>query len=171
MEKKQTHLVYGMVTAVIMVIINLVIYLAGWAFIDGVPYVTEIPLLVGLILNAMAYSKANDGYVTFGNVFSSCFKATMIVTVIMVVWCIVTIYAMPEMKEKVLEVTRQKMLKNPQVTDDIMEMSMNFTRKYWNAIAIASAIIGTLFFGTIFSLIAGGIAKKNGEMPFPEDNV
>ena len=166
MEKKNTHIVYGFITGIAMVIVGLIVYLAGDAFKPGMQYISYIPFLIGIILNAVAYSKANDGYVTFGNVFGSCFKGTMIVTIVMLAWSVVSMMIFPEMKDKALAMVHDQMAKNGKTSDDQIEMAMNITKKYWNVFLIAGAIFGTLFYGAIFSLIGGAVAKKNGEKPF-----
>ncbi len=166
MEKKNTHIVYGFITGIAMVIVGLIVYLAGAAFKPGMQYISYIPFLIGILLNAVAFSKANDGYVTFGNVFGSCFKASMIVTIVILAWSVVSMMIFPEMKEKAMTMAHDEMMKKQNVTDEQIDMSMNIMKKYWNVFLIAGAIFGTLFFGAIFSLIGGGIAKKNGERPF-----
>ncbi len=170
MEKKNTHIMYGLFTGIAMVIIGLIIYLAGAAFKPGVPYIAYIPFLVGIILNAVAFSKANDGFVTFGNVFGSCFKATMIVTLVMVAWSLLSMTIFPEMKEKAIEMAREQMAKNQKMTDEQIDTYIAMTKKYWNVFLIAGAIFGNLFYGVIFSLIGGAVAKKNGAPPVTSDN-
>lgn len=171
MENKQTHIAYGLVSGILMVIVGVIIYLTGKAFVMGMQYVAYIPLLGGIIMNGIAYSKANDGYVTFGNVFGSCFKMSMIVGILMVGWSLLSVFLFPEMKDKAIEMARQQMAKNPKMTDEIMDMSLNYTRKYWNVILVAGSIFGALFYGAIFSLIAGAVATKKGERPFGAQNV
>ena len=165
MEKKQTHIIYGLIIGITMAVVSLIVYMTGISFKPGMEYVSDVPFIVGIILNGMAYSKANDGFVTFGNVFGSCFKATMIVALVMAAWAIVTIYAFPEMKEKAIELTREAMSKNPKVSDDVLQATINSTKKYWTPIVLSSAIFGTLFAGAVFSLIGGAVARKKGERP------
>lgn len=165
MEKKNTHIMYGFITGIVMVIIGLIIYLVGAAFKPGMQYISYIPFLVGIILNAMAFSKANEGYVTFGNIFGSCFKASMIVAIVIVAWSVASMYIFPEMKVKAMEMARQSMI-DKKMPDDQIDTAMNITTKYWNVFLIAGAIFGTLIFGAIFSLIGASIPEKKGEKPF-----
>jgi hypothetical protein len=113
----------------------------------------------------MAFSKANDGYVTFGKVFGSCFRAVMIIALVMVVWNIICIYGFPEMKQKGLEAAREGMAKNPKVTDEQIDKFMQITNKWYNTMVIAGTVFGTLIMGAIFSLIGAAVAKKKGEPP------
>jgi len=166
MEQKQTHFTYGLITAIVMVIVGLILYLTGLAFKSSeMKYVAQVPFLIGIIMNAVAFSKANDGYVTFGNVFGSCFKMAMIVALIMVVWSIVQVFVFPDMKDKVMDMVRQEMAKKSNVTDEQIEMTLGYMKKYWTTMIIAGALFSTLFWGAIFSLIGGAIAKKNGQRP------
>jgi hypothetical protein len=170
METKKVHILYGLFTGIAMVIIGLIIYLTGFAFKPGVMYIAYIPFLAGIIMNGVAFSKANDGFVTFGNVFGSCFKASMIVTLVMVAWSLLSMVIFPEMKEKAIEMAREQMVKNQKMTDEQIDMAINMTKKYWNVFLIGGALFGYLFYGAIFSLVAGLIAKKKGSAPITSDN-
>ena len=174
MEKKQTHIMYGFITGIFMTIISLVLYLTGLSFkpgMESIQYVVYLPFLVGVILNAIAYSKANDGFVTFGNIFGSCFKASMLVTLVIIAWSIISVFVFPDMKEKAMTMARDKMANSSQkMTDEQMDMALNITKKYFTAIMIASVLFSTLFYGVIFSLIGGLVAKKKGPAPITSDN-
>lgn len=165
MELKNTHIPHGFVIGLAMVVIGLIEYVTGMAFKSGFQYIAYIPFLAGLILNARAFAKANDGFVTFGNVFGSGFKATMIVTIVMVAWALTTLLIFPEMKTKALEMSREQMAKNPKMTDEQLDAALKITMKFWNTIVVASSILGTMFFGAIFSLIAAGAVPKKGPKP------
>lgn len=166
MEKKQTHLMYGAVSGIACVILSLTLYVTGLTFKH--PYISmviQIPFLVGIIMNAIAYSKANDGFVTFGNVFGSGFKASMIIALLVMAWTVISMMIFPEMKDKAMEMQHTELAKNPKMTDEQIEMSMSMMKKYWTPILIGGSILGTLFYGAIFSLIGGAVAKKKGERP------
>ncbi|RYZ34518.1 MAG: DUF4199 domain-containing protein, partial [Sphingobacteriales bacterium] len=109
MEKKQTHLTYGALTGLAIVILMLILHIADLSFETWARYLPYLPFLIGLVLNARAYSKANDGYVSFGSVFGSCFKASAIITLVTLAYTIVAVYMFPEMKEKGLEMARAQM--------------------------------------------------------------
>lgn len=170
MEGKKIHLTYGAISGLLMMLCSLGLYMADLGLKTGLSYLVYVPFLIGLILNAIAFSKANDGFVTFGSVFGSCFKGAMIVTLCMVLYAIIFVNLFPEMKEKALEMARKEMAKNPQMTDEQMEMGLGITRKYWNVILIGGNLLGTLFWGAIFSVIGALVAKKKGERQFTADN-
>jgi hypothetical protein len=171
MKKENTHIIYGLITGVVMVIIGLIIYIMGAAFVPGVQYISYLPFLVGVILSGNAFSKSKDGNVTFGNVFANCFKTAMIVTLIMVAWSILSTILIPGIKEKALDMARVEMMKKPGMTDDKIDMALNITKKYWTVFIIAGAIFGNLFWGAIFSLLGAAFAKKKGQQPLVPTNV
>jgi len=170
MEKKNTHIMYGLITGIAMVIVGVSIYIAGAAFVKGMNYVSYIPLLAGTLLNAIAFSKANNGYVTFGNVFGSGFKLAMVASLIMIAWGFLQPLVFPDLKEKAMNMVREKMSQNPKITEDQIEAYLSMSKKYWNVFMIGGILLGNLFLGAIFSLIGGAIAEKKGQLPLSADN-
>jgi hypothetical protein len=173
MENKSSHIIYGFVTGVIMVVMSLIFYLMGLSFQADKQYISYllfVPLFAGVIMNGIAFSKANEGYVTFANVFGNCFKAVMVVALVMVAWNTLSIFVFPEMKEKGLEMVREQMGKKQEMTDEQLDTMVNLSRKYWNFFMVAGTIFMNLFWGAIASLLAGAIAKKKGARPFTADS-
>jgi len=161
---KQTHMMYALVTGIIMIILGVILYMAGVAFKPGMQYVSDIPFLIGIIMNGMAFSKANDGFVTFGNVFSSCFKASAIITLMSLVWAFIALMIFPEMVDKGMEIAQQKMAEQG-MSGEKMDQAMEMTKKYFKVFMIGGIVFGMMFYGLIFSLISAAIAKKKGPNP------
>jgi hypothetical protein len=157
---KNTHFIYGLVTALAMIVLGVVLHIADLSFEPWVQWVTYLVMLVGIILNAIAFSKANNHNVTFGNVFSSGFKATALIIIIMIVWSFISMMLFPEIKEKAIEMAREKM-EAQGGSEEAIEMGIEMTQKYFTAFMIGGIVGGFLFFGAIFSLIGAAIAKKN----------
>lgn len=171
MERVQTHKTYALITALVMIVIGTALYFANVASESWAQWLVYIPFLGGLILNAQAYSKANQGYITFGQAFSSCFKATAIITLIMLAWTILSVYIFPDMKERAFEQAQLQMEKQGQ-SEEAMEMAMDMTRKYFTLFLVMGVLFGYMFFGAIFSLIAAATAKrKAGGAPPPQMDV
>ena len=161
---KQTHMMYGFITGIVMIVIGLILYIAGIAFKPGVQYITYIPFLIGLILNANAFAKANDGFVTFGNVFSSCFKASAIITILALAWSFISLMIFPEMMDKIMEISREAMEKKNMSSEQI-DQGMEFMKKYMKVFMIGGIVFYYMLSGAIFSLIAASIPKKKGPNP------
>lgn len=158
--RKQTHIPYGFVTAIAMIIIGVVLEVARLTYKPGVQWIGMAVFLVGVIMNAMAFSKANDANVTFGQVFGSGFKTTAIIAIVMFAWSFIVPMIFPDVYDKGLEKAREDMEKNPKLTEEQVEMAMNMTRKYFKPLLHAGALFGTLIGGLIFSLIGAAVAKK-----------
>lgn len=160
MKKKQTWFIYGLIGGIFMVAFNYIMYHFHLEEIKGVGLIPYIPFAAGLILSAIKFSKANNAHVTFGNLFSSCFKATIVGTLLMILYIVICIYTIPEMKVKYMEIARESMIKNPQMTDEIIEKSMAMMDKGYAFMMIFFTGLYTLLAGLLFSLIGAAVAKK-----------
>jgi hypothetical protein len=162
MERKQTHLLYGALTGLAVVIVMLSLHVAGLSFEPWAQYVSYIPFLVGLILNAIAYSKANDHFVTYGNVWGSGFKASAIITLVVLAWSFISTLLFPEMHEKAMEMARAKM-EERSMDEEQIEQALNMTKRFFIPFMIAGVVFGYMIAGAIFSAIAAIFPKKKGE--------
>jgi lysylphosphatidylglycerol synthetase-like protein (DUF2156 family) len=160
MEKKNTHMMYGLFTAIAAIILGLVLHFAGLSYEPWAQWVTLAVLLVGVILNGMAFSKENDAMVTFGQVFSSGFKATAIYTLILIAWSFISLMIFPEIMEKGMEIAEEKMA-SQNMSEEQIAQAMEMTHKYFKVFMVGGILFMTLFWGAIFSLLAAAIAKKN----------
>ena len=169
MEHKSKHMIYGLAAGLGMSILGLVIHLMGLGTTRSMQYVALIPFAVAIVLNGINFSKENEGFVTFGNVFGNSFKASMIAGIILIIYSIISMFLFPEIKTNAIDIARKEMAKNPSMTDEQIETALNITRKYWNVIMVSTMIFSSLFYGAIFRLISGAIAKKNGPRPISDN--
>lgn len=163
MKKVQTHLKYGGLTGLAMVIVSLLVYIIDSNVQSKLGYLVYIPFIVGIIMNAVAYSKANNHFVSFGSVFSSCFKASAIIALCMLAWSLLSIVIFPEMKEKGMQIAVEEMSKNPQMTDEMIDEWTVRMDKYYAIFTGGFIMAGMIFWGAIISLLGGAIAKKKKE--------
>ena len=170
MERKQTHIPYGFIIGLILVVINAVMVVTKMNLDPSKQFIGFIGYAVflgGLIMNANAYSKANSQDVTFGQAFGSCFKASAIVAILVTAWALLSMFIFPNMVPDMLEMARQKMEEQGKLSGEQIDMAMEYTRKSFKILLIAGAVFGTLIMGAIFSLIAAAIAKKNPRPAYP----
>jgi len=161
MQRKQTHLTYGLIIGIAMIVVNAILLVTKLNTNPVLGMLGFVVFLVGIIMNGMAYSKANDADITFGQAFSSCFKATAVVALITVAWSLISLMIFPNMMEDAIEKARADMLAKGQLPEEQIEVALGYTRKFFKPLMIAGALFGTLFAGAIFSLIGAAIAKKN----------
>lgn len=163
-NSNNTHFAYGIGIAIAMIILNVVLYVTSLSFKPWAQWVGYIPFIVGLILNAQAFAKSRDNYVSFGQVFSSCFKACAIITLILLVWGFVSLLIFPGMIDKGMEIARQRMAEKS-MSEEQVDQAMEMTRKYFKLFMVAGIVFGTMFFGAIFSVISAAVTKKKGVNP------
>ena len=161
----QTHKAYGLITGLAIIIVSMILYVADLGFSSWGRYVGYIPFIIGLILNAQAFSKQNDHYVKFGQVFSSCFKACAIITLVVLAWIIASTYIFPDIVEKGLEEARKQMEQNPEMTQEQINAGLAMTKKFFVPFMIAGVLLSYMIIGAIFSLIAAAVPKKLGDRP------
>ena len=123
----------------------------------------------GIIYGNILFANQNNNDVTFGNIFAHGFKTTAVVIVITVLYTVLSLFIFPDMVDKIIEISRTAMAKNPQMTDEMIEQGIAMTKKLFLPFAIAGAIFFTGFFGAIGSLIGAAVAKKNPVDPFKQD--
>ncbi len=93
----------------------------------------------------------------------------MIITLMMITWSFLSVIIFPDIKVKAMEMAREEMVKKG-VPDERIDSYIEMTKKYWNLFLVAGGLFGNLFYGAIFSLIGGAVAKKNGPAPVTSDN-
>ncbi len=162
MERNNTHVLYGAISGIAMVVIILAIYLTGSSEVTGMRFLPNLPLVLGVALNGIAYSKANGGDVTFKNVFASCFKAAMLICLMVILYTIVSAYVFPEIKIKMIEAMRAQPPEKQGMTEEQKQKSIALMTKYFVTIMVSYTILPLLIWGAVSSLIGAGIAKKNG---------
>ena len=164
-SKKQTHIPYGFVTALAMIVIGVILEVTKLSDKPGTQLVGMAVFLAGIILNAQAYSKANNADVTFGQVFGSGFKASAIIAIVMVGWSFIALMIFPAIYDRALEKAHTDMAKNPRMTEEQIDTAINFTKKYFKILMVAGALFGTLVMGAVASLIGAAFAKKAPRQP------
>jgi hypothetical protein len=93
-------------------------------------------------------------------------KVSALVTIIILVYSIVYFQIFPDTKEMIFDKMREEMIKQGQVSDEQIDQSVTFMRKYFNVFFIGGGIFMTMIMGLIGSLIGAAVAKKNPSTPF-----
>lgn len=161
---------FGFIIGLILIVINAVMVVTKMNLdpkMQWMGFVGYAFFLGGLIMNAAAFSKANDQDITFGQAFGSCFKATAIVTILLTAWGLISTLIFPNMVPDLLEMVHNKMLEGGKMSEEQVDTAMEFTRKSFKLFMIAGTVFGTLAMGALFSLIAAATAKKNPRPVFP----
>ncbi|MGN6214332.1 DUF4199 domain-containing protein [Parafilimonas sp.] len=168
MENKiTTPQVKGFIISLILIVYGLIIY-----FVDGMKhpelsYVQYVLFLAGIIWACVSYSNQLNANVTFGNLFAHGFKTTAVITVIVLLYTILAFKVLfPEMIDKSIEMTRQKMEADGKASDSQIDQTISMMREHYVLFAIVGVIVGFAIIGAISSLIGAAIAKKKPQDPF-----
>ena len=170
MDKQITsHILKGAILGGISILFSIIIYVFNLYTTQWLSFLSYAIFIGGIIYGNILFANQNENNVTFGNIFAHGFKTTAVVIVITVLYTVLSLFIFPDMVDKIIEISRTAMAKNPQMTDEMIEQGIAMTKKLFLPFAIAGAIFFTGFFGAIGSLIGAAVAKKNPVDPFKQD--
>lgn len=170
MEKKVTsHIVKGAILGGISILFSIIIYVFNLYTTQWLSWLSYAILIGGIIYGNVLFANQNDNKVTFGNIFAHGFKTTAVIIVLTVLYTLLSLFVLfPDMVDKIIELSRIEMAKNPKMTDEMIEQGINLTKKLFLPLALAGAIFGTGILGAIGSLIGAAVAKKKPVDPFSD---
>jgi len=166
MNNKTSHLLAGGVTGGVLVLINVIFIvfdLTGNTKISWIGSVINIGLLVYFILE---FGKQQEYTKSFGELFSYGFKATAFTTLILTAFMIIYSFAFPDATDKAMEIAREQMSTQPNMSEETIDSAIEMTRKFYFPILIGGTIFGTMLIGAIGALIGAAVTKKNPSHPF-----
>jgi hypothetical protein len=156
------HLKYGLFTGLASILIFVGLHYGGIDIVGSARNLTVLPLIFGVIMCCFAYSKAHDGYVSFGQVFSAGFKATAVAALLVILFVLLSTYIWPDMLEATLKQLQAKLDKDQRIPQKDKDLAVEWTRNNFRLISVGSTMLTFIFLGAIFSLIGAIIAKKKG---------
>ena len=170
MDKKPvTHFLTGAITGGILILFSVILIITDQLQNQKLGYVSFALMILALVFFIRDYAKSKDNVVSFGELFSFGFKASAFATILLLAFQVIYNLAFPEMQDKMMEITREKILEqNPQTPDDQVEMALSFTKKFFWPFIIGGTILSTLIMGAIGSLIGAAVTKKNPPSPFQQ---
>lgn len=167
-KKNNDYYSYAIVIALILIVLDIVKFLAKQLSNTYLSVATTLTIIVGAVIVCWRFSKKNNGNVTFGNVFAYGFKTIMLVVVIYLVWFLLEAFIIfPNYKEVMLELQRQLTLKYVKVDEAVLDKQMKLNSDHFYLIHIGGLIFGTAILGAIGSLIGAAVAKKNPQAGNP----
>jgi hypothetical protein len=152
--------VVGLILAGLLIIVSVVFAMVDRTSRPGGGWITYCLIIAGLIYFINLYAKANDNYVTFGDLFSYGFKSTAVMTLVFLIFIVILAIAMPEMKKEAIEASRAEMAKNKSFSDADVEKGLQLVEKYFWVFMAGATMIVFLIVGCIGSLIGAAIPNK-----------
>ncbi len=164
MEKKSSdYLGKGLMLSLILIVIDLIGGFAHLRFESWFKWLSTIIAMVAIIVFCIQFGKQQVDGVTFGKVFGYGFKISLIVSVLMVVYSLLSMYVIfLEMIDQILTKTRTDLQAAGKLTDDQIDTQVAMTKKFMQPGILSIFIfLATLFFNTIASLLGAAFTKKS----------
>ena len=155
---------YGIFLGVIMIIIAVVLYVTGMA-LEGIQWPNYLYYLIFptvIIYAVNQYKKKNLNILSIGDAIKVGLAIAIVSALVYVIYGLVfNYYIDPEFMEKMIEVTGNKMLENPNADPEIVEQQLEMMKKFQNPILGSAVWVAfSAIFGLIYSLISGLIMKR-----------
>jgi len=166
-QSKPIILNYGLILGVISVLISVMVYAIGNVYNQGVlPAIASFASSITLIVLAIyAFKKLNGGYLDFADGLKVGIGTALIAAIISIIYNLVfTNVIEPDFTKNMMELQIQEYLKNPEITDEMIESikkGSKFFSQTWVIVGIQ--LIVALFIGFIISLIATLAMQKKEE--------
>lgn len=162
MEKKSSdYLVKGLMLSLVLIVVSLIGQFAHLSFESWFKWLSTIIAVVAIIVFCIQYAKQQNG-VTFGKSFGYGFKISLVVSVIMVMYSLLSFYVIfPELVDQILTKTRTD-LQAAGKPDDQIDAAVTITKKFLQPTLLSIFVfLATLFFNTIASLLGAAFSKKS----------
>lgn len=163
---KKIALNYGLILALLSIVITVILFVTDnhidrpwWSSL-----LSFLLMLAVIVYGLKAFKASNGGFMSLGEALKAGLAISLVAGIIGAIfnYLFVTVIE-PDFVEKMLDFTRERMYEqNPNMTEEQAEMALSMSEKFMSpGIMSAFAIIGSLFFGFIISLIAGLVMKQN----------
>lgn len=155
---------YGIILGLIMIFISVITYVTGLA-LEGAQwpnwiYYAAFPIIVLYAINQ--FKKQNLNILSLSQALKVGILIGVISAIVIMIYSMIFNYLIDsEFMSQMMEVARDKMLENPNMTEEMVDQSMKFIEMFSNpAISGAFMIAMSAVFGLIYSLIGGLIMKR-----------
>lgn len=155
---------YGVILGVIMIVIGVIMYVTGMS-LKGIQWPQYLYYIIFPIIIFYAigqFKKQNANTLSLGQAIKIGLVIALISAVVYIIYGLIFNYIIdPEFMGQMKEVVRDKMLQAPNATQEMVDQQMKFVEMFMNPFIGSALWIGlSLFFGLIWSLIAGLVMKK-----------
>jgi hypothetical protein len=158
---------YGVILGLILVVIYALMYATNM-LIEGTqwPMVLYYIIFPAYLIYAIGqFKKLNNNFLTLSDALKVGVAAAVISGLVYAVFSIILFYVIDtELMNKMMEVAKEKLYENPNMTSEMVESSMSMMEQFSGPI-FGSAIWIALsaLFGLIYSLIGGMVMKKESQ--------
>ena len=162
---KKIALNYGILLALLSIVLAVFSYVTD-NHIDRpwwLSVISTVVMIVIIVYGLKAFKKDNGGFLSIGESIKVGLAISLISGIIYAIYSYIFVTIIePDFVTQMLQFTEEKIITdNPDITEAQLNMTMDMTEKFMGPMMMtAFAIIGSLFFGFIISLISGMILKQ-----------
>jgi len=162
MEQKKpiTHIAAGLIIAALIILFAITINFLGLTQEKGLGAIQYLIIIGGLVFFIYQHGKAHGYSKGFGDLFAFGFKTTAVFTAIYVVFIVLFFLLFPDIKEKTLEMAREKMGENSKLSESDIDKSVEMARKFFWVGVVGGSMLVFIIIGAIGSLLGAAITKK-----------
>jgi len=163
---KKIALNYGLLLGLISIVFSVIVYVTG-NHLDRQWWQSLISFVImagAIYYGIKAFKDGSGGFLSLGEALKVGLAIALIAGIIGAIFNYIFVTVIePDFANQMLEVTREKMYEqNPNMTEEQAKMGIDMTKKFLTPTMMTTfAIIASLFFGFIISLITGLIMKQN----------
>ncbi|MDD7884864.1 DUF4199 domain-containing protein [Flavivirga sp. 57AJ16] len=155
---------YGLILGLILILISIIMYFTGMQ-LEGEQwpmYLYYIIFPVVIIYAISQFKKNNLGLLSLSEALKVGLITAIISALIFAVYNIIFNYLIdPEFIGKMMEVTKDKMLENPNMTEEAANKAIEMMEKFSNPFLGSTIWVAlSAVFGLIYSLIGGLVMKR-----------
>jgi hypothetical protein len=156
---------YGLILGAISIAFSLILFSSDLHYQQDwkVSIINVVIMIAVLVTGIYQFRKANDGWLTLGQALKVGVGIALVGAIVGLVYQLIFInFIEPDFMTKMMELRKAEMIsQNPDMTqeqiDGAVEMMESFSGP---GVMVAFALVGSLFFGFVISLIGGLVLKK-----------
>lgn len=157
-------LAYGAITAVVMIIYSLILYLLDLHMNDYLPIIGFLFLIGGLVYGTLEYrKKLPGGAMTYGKAFGTSFMIALFAVIIGAVYAYAFYqFIAPDAIVDLIDKARERALdSNPDITEEQLQAALDMQSAFFKPVWIAvSAFFMQLVVSAVICLIVSAFLKK-----------
>lgn len=155
---------YGLYLALASILLHVSLFAMG-KHLEQDWKVTALGILITIVLISLGikkYKEANGGFLTLGQGLKTGVAIALISTVIYIVYTLLFMNVIaPDTMEQGLELARQKLMDNPNMSEEQIEQAIAMQKKFSGPGMLAAVmLLFSLFLGFVISLIVSAIMQK-----------
>jgi NADH:ubiquinone oxidoreductase subunit 6 (subunit J) len=166
--KPISHMIAGLIIAGVLILLSMGFHFAGIEQTGSIAFIPYIIIVGGLILFINMYGNAMNNHVSFGSLFAYGFKATAMLTLVMIFFTVIFFLVFPEIKEKMFEMAREKMEESGNMAPSDIEKGLEVWSKFFWVLTIGGILLVYAIVGAIGSVIGAALTKKKPINPLDQ---